>query len=283
MRDGAKGATVAGSVRTFEWVAVIYFVYLLALAWTRRLPATRRWQVTSLAVLVLFILAGVVRWTPATVPGLRDWLPLLYVLIGYRASGLFFNAPMLGFEARLASIDQRLFSTLRLAHWQARTPRAFLEYLEAAYFATPAFLPAGLAMLLMAGRGDVVDRYWTTVMVAEFGAFAVLPWVQTRSPRELEPDGMMDRRAVMWHIINQRLTLPLMIGVNTFPSGHASGSLAVALVVIAVAPAAGSLLLLLALSVAVAAVAGRYHYAADVVLGIVLAVCATVVGVVVSR
>ena len=270
-------------MRTSEWVTVVYFVYLLVLAWTRQLPTTRRWRVTSGALVVFTILAGAVRWAPTTVPALRDWVPLLYVLIGYWASGLFFIAPMHGVETRLASIDQRLFSALHMARWSARTPRAILEYLEAVYFATPAFLPAGLAALLVAGRGDVVDRYWTTVMAAEFGAYGMLPWVQTRSPRELESAGVMDRRAVMWHTINRRVTLPMSIGVNTFPSGHASGSLAVALVVLTGAPAAGFILLLLALSVAVASVVGRYHYTVDVLLGIALAGFAFVAGVILWR
>jgi membrane-associated phospholipid phosphatase len=63
----------------------------------------------------------------------------------------------------------------------------------------------------------------------------------------------------------------LTIRANTFPSGHAAGSLAVALAVIGVMPGIGLLFLVLAASIAVACVAGRYHYTVDVAAGIALA------------
>ena len=63
----------------------------------------------------------------------------------------------------------------------------------------------------------------------------------------------------------------MTIRANTFPSGHAAGSLAVALGVIGPFPAAGIVLLALAVAICAAAVVGRYHYAIDVIAGIVLA------------
>jgi membrane-associated phospholipid phosphatase len=88
----------------------------------------------------------------------------------------------------------------------------------------------------------------------------------------------MDRRVLTWREINRRVTRPFTIRVNTFPSGHASATLAVAIAVIAAAPVPGLILLLLALSVAVASVVGRYHYGADVLAGLALAVLASALG-----
>jgi membrane-associated phospholipid phosphatase len=64
----------------------------------------------------------------------------------------------------------------------------------------------------------------------------------------------------------------LTIRVNTFPSGHAAGSLAVALAVVGAMPASGVLLLVLALAICVACVVGRYHYIVDVLAGAAVAI-----------
>ena len=72
------------------------------------------------------------------------------------------------------------------------------------------------------------------------------------------------------------------IRVNTFPSGHVAGSLAVALAVGSVLPAIGAALLLLALAIAVACVVGRYHYIIDAVAGALLAIVICAIVLVVS-
>lgn len=263
-------------MRTFESITAAYFAYLVVLAWLRQLPARRRWQITVSSAALLALLAAVS--ASERLAPLRDWLPLLYVLIGYWLSGRFFTRPMERVERLLLSADRRLFAAVDLPAHLERAPRMVLEYLEAMYFAAPAFLLAGYLILIGTQHAHLVDRYWTIVVLAEFGAFAVLPWVQTRTPWALEPPGAMDRRRLRWREINRRVSLPLQIRVNTFPSGHASGTLAVAIATITTAPAAGLILLGLALSVCVASVVGRYHYSADVVAGAGLAVLAAAGG-----
>jgi membrane-associated phospholipid phosphatase len=61
-------------------------------------------------------------------------------------------------------------------------------------------------------------------------------------------------------------------GFNTFPSGHVAVSLAAALQVAALSMPAGSVFLLIVFAIAAGAVAGRYHYALDVVAGAVLSI-----------
>jgi membrane-associated phospholipid phosphatase len=58
------------------------------------------------------------------------------------------------------------------------------------------------------------------------------------------------------------------IQVNTFPSAHAAGSIAVALAVASAIPSAGVVFLVLGLGITIATVLGRYHYLADSVLGV---------------
>jgi membrane-associated phospholipid phosphatase len=196
----------------------------------------------------------------------RDWSPPLLILVGYYMSGRFFVRPSARLESWLMAWDHRLLSdpTTRFASW----PSLVVSYLELVYMGCFLLLPAGYAALVFTGHGASGNRYWTMVIAAEFGAFAPLAFIQTRPPWALERMRLEDTGV-------QRLASQMVqrftIRVNTFPSGHAAGSLAVALGVVGVLPWTGLALLVLALSISVACVVGRYHYVVDVVAGAVLA------------
>jgi len=141
--------------------------------------------------------------------------------------------------------------------------------LELIYMGCFLLIPAGLAILLYAGHAALVDRYWTLVMGAEFAAFAPLAFIPTRPPWALERKPELADPAI--HRLASQMVQHLTIRVNTFPSGHAAGSLAVALAVIGAMPGPGVLLLLLAAAICVACVVGRYHYIVDIVAGAAVA------------
>lgn len=71
---------------------------------------------------------------------------------------------------------------------------------------------------------------------------------------------------------NQLIASRASIHANTIPSGHVAGAFAAALAVFSVVPVAGAALLFLATSIAAASVLGRYHYALDAVLGLLVAI-----------
>lgn len=62
--------------------------------------------------------------------------------------------------------------------------------------------------------------------------------------------------------------------VNTLPSDHAAGAVAVALALGSLDIAVATLFVVLALMIAVATVVGRYHYTNDSVAGVLVAVLA---------
>ena len=107
------------------------------------------------------------------------------------------------------------------------------------------------------------------VVAAEFGAFAPLSVIQSRPPWAFE------RRATKLesvHDLGSLVVQRFSIQANTFPSGHAAGSLAVALALIGTLPWTGAaFLLLVAASISLACVVGRYHYIVDVLAGVALA------------
>ncbi len=251
-------------MRSSEWLAFVYFAALTAIAWLRPLPAGRRPTITAIGVVMC---AAIVALARDGAPVARDWAPFAVVGIGYFVSGRFFCRPSEPFERWLMGWDRRLLGDppTRFSHW----PSAFLAYLEIVYMGTFLVLPAGFLALVWAGRTDLADRYWTLVLGAELGAFAPLAVIQSRPPWALEQRVALPDRAV--HTLGSLVVQRFSIQANTFPSGHAAGSLAVALAVIGTLPWTGAVLLVIALSISLACVVGRYHYTVDVLAGAALA------------
>lgn len=247
-------------VRSFEWIAVAYFAYLIAACWRPRLTASRRAFVTAASAPSIVAVWIVAHRGPMW---LRDWSPLAYILAGYFVSGSLFAAPSTAIERWLMDWDRRLLGdpAARFARW----PRALVAALELIYMGCFLLIPAGLAILVATDHAALTDRYWTMVMGAEFAAFAPLAVIQTRPPWAIERKPELADPAI--HRLASQMVQHLTIRVNTFPSGHAAGSLAVALAVIGAVPAIGLALLALAGAICVACVVGRYHYIVDIVAG----------------
>jgi membrane-associated phospholipid phosphatase len=186
-------------------------------------------------------------------------------------SGWYFVAPMLNLERWLLQIDGRVLGRDSGASLTAALPRPILEALELSYVACFLFVPTGLLLLTVAGHGAAADRFWTVLLLSEFGAYAMLPWIQTRPPRSIESGGPLNRRPLLIRRLNQWQVRTTSIGVNTLPSGHVAGALATAIVVSEVLPAYTPWLFAIALTITIAAVLGRYHYFVDAVTGAVLA------------
>jgi membrane-associated phospholipid phosphatase len=259
-------------LRTSELIVVGYLAYLTVLAWIMPLPAARRRLVTSIAV----VNVGLIWWLSgaesASALFVRDWLPAVQILVAYWLSGAFFLRPMTSVEAWLASWDRRLFDGLGARHVATSGPRWLLEYFELAYLTVYVLVPAGFGVVYFLVPAVDVDRYWTLVVAAELLCYAMLPWIQTRPPRALRLHCAIEDRRVAIHRLNVFVLGFGSIQVNTFPSGHAAGAFATALAVGLFVPVAWLPFLVLAASITIASVIGRYHYAADSVAGVLVAI-----------
>ena len=254
-------------MRTSEWVTLAYFVYLLASAVARRVELRALRLVAVIGFLTAVLIAVLARLEPA--PGvsiLRDWLPGIYVLLGYWATGLLYRGPNTALEARLLAIDARLFR--RLGPAVLRAPRALLEMLELAYLLCYPLVPAGLVVLYVTGRRADADAYWTVVLTAAFAAYGVLPWAGTQPPRAVGSEGWIDCRRIAMRRVNLRVLEHGSIHVNTFPSGHAASAWATALFLAAVPGPAWLVFAGIAAGIGAGATVGRYHYVLDVLAGI---------------
>jgi hypothetical protein len=256
---------VLGRMRAAESTVIVYALYAAAAACAIALPARRRLSIVASAGILAATALGAARLDGH----LRNWLPALWVLAGYWVSGLFFDTPMPSIERRLLEADRRLCERFDVAAAIERVPRALLEALELSYLLCYPLVPAGFLVLVISGQEYVADKYWTTVLSAELASYGMLPWIQTRPPRCLEPAAPARRR-----LIFRRLNLWILdrgsIQANTIPSGHAAGATAVALSLCVLLPPAGVVFLTVALAIATASVVGRYHYTVDSIAGMFL-------------
>jgi len=221
---------------------------------------------------------------------IRDWFPAVLILLAYRESGLFFFPD----------------STHRLDYLFVRWDHALLEnrwvlglldsgapwlqrYLEFAYSLCYPLVPLGLGALYVlrewpklapGGRFDAdraIDRFWTTVLLAQFTCYVLFPLFPSTPPRFFFHDFPGPVVQPIFRTVNFWILGQYGIESSVFPSGHVAAVTAVALSVRACWPRAGVFFGIAAASVAVATVIGRYHYAADAAAGALIGIAAFLV------
>ncbi|HLI86865.1 MAG TPA: phosphatase PAP2 family protein [Bryobacteraceae bacterium] len=276
--------------RAAEVINLVAFFTFVLLGWSRpNLGRSRRVAITAIGAGGLAITLFVSQVLPLLVTPLaasvtRDWIPYVLLLMFYWQAGQFVTRADTAFEAKLARLDRDIVAPF--LDWCARSPAGpwILAYLEIAYLLCYVSLPMGLASLHLLRQGADVGHFWTVVLLAAYAAYGTLPFLQTRPPRVLgekwsEPvlrgEPLIPRKI---RAFNKAILRHASIHANTFPSGHVASTTACALVLLRLAPAwIGLIFLLVALSIAVGAVAGRYHYAADAILGFLVAIAASFV------
>jgi membrane-associated phospholipid phosphatase len=265
MHSQAVSGPAAGEMHTWQAATVIFFIYIgTTAAVVPRLRAARR--SLAMAGSVAGVLVAVAAPTVSQ-PLLNDWIvPPLVLLVAYWTSGLLFVAPMPRAERTLLDIDR----VLRVRRLSSSTPRVLAELLEVAYAAVYPIIPIALIIHVATSGAPDANRFWSVILITDYICFGMLPWVQTRTPRALETEPPWNAR---FRAINLKLLGKTSIHVNTFPSGHAAEALAAALLVLDAPAPIVIWMFLNALAISAGAVLGRYHYAADAILGWVVAVC----------
>jgi hypothetical protein len=255
-------------MRTPDLIAIVYFAYVIAAAAAvRDVAAERRIRVAGMAAgaILIVLLSSQILPVHSVV---RDWLPAIWLLLGYWLPGGLQHEPMPGVEAWLRASDR----WLQESNWARRPPAWLSAVLELAYFLVHVFVPAGFLILALAGL-DASEHFWTPVLLAGYACYGTLPWLQARPPRLVETGAASVAAAPArmrgW---NERVLDLVSVKANTFPSGHVAVALAVALVVFDLLPVAGVIFVPAALLIAAATVVRRYHYTADAALGLVVAV-----------
>jgi len=252
-------------------ITIAYVAYLAVVSMAKPEFRPTRWLIAGGGAAVAVVVALAARGAPST--AVMVIVPSLVLLAGYRLSGLFFCRIDAGIEQSLLSVDRRWLVETGILRRYQRAPRFIRECLETSYVLVYAALPAGAAGLAAVGHAALLDYYWSVVLLAEFVCYGTLPWIQTRPPMLLEgaDSARPSHSPGIVRSLNQFVAQHASIRANTIPSGHVAGAMAAALASFTVAPAIGTPLILLAISIALASVLGRYHYAIDAVLGILVA------------
>jgi membrane-associated phospholipid phosphatase len=254
------------TLRVSEWVVLAYFTYLALVAWRSPANSALRVRVLEEALATVALALWLSRYDAGLGLILRNWLPGVYLLAMYWVPSRLVIGTHQRFQEMLVRFDRRWMS---IAH-RTRMPRAVLEVLEFSYLLCYPLIPVGLAILYLGSATAFVDRYWTAVLLAGALSYGFLPWLPTRPPRETF--GMPAASA--FGALNMRIVHRSAVGWNTFPSGHVATSFAAAFAVWSVLPEAGAVLVVIALGIAIASSVGRYHYAADIVTGVLVAIVA---------
>jgi len=177
-------------------------------------------------------------------------------------------------ERWLMAMDDRLLRRTGILAAHDAGPRLARELFETAYALVYPVIPAAAVTLAIGGDLDAVPRFWSTVLLAEFVSYGMLPWLQTRPPRAIESAAGARHPPSAVRQFNEAILNRGSIQVNTVPSGHAAGAVAAALAVADVMPVAGIVFAFLAAAIVAATVLGRYHYFVDSLLGALVAVSA---------
>ena len=223
---------------------------------------------TFLAVMVLIRFGE--DWTSYRfISVVRDWLPAMLILVVYHEAGMLIsNRRNTAFEQKLLSWDRRWLE----GTFQRLRPSRFgliKEFLEFCYLLCYPLVPLGLGSLYLARLNHLADAFWVCVLPPILFCYASSPFFPSLPPRRLSPappaERLLLRRINVW-VLNRG-----SIHANTFPSAHVAGSLATAFALIQFLPFVGTLYLVVAAGITLGSVYGRYHYGADGVLGIVVA------------
>jgi membrane-associated phospholipid phosphatase len=264
-------------MRAAEAIHVVVFGFLTALALVRELPRARRRKAVAIGVAGIAANLAAAFWLPRAAPGLaqsvaRDWLPAAMVLLVYWQAGAFFVKVDQKFQDTLARLDARWAAPF--LRWLARSRMGWwvAGYLELAYLLCYPMVPFAMGALYALRLGRYADAFWLVVLIPTYVSYGMLPFLQALPPRNivepwLEPLPMSAVRRFNLHILRNA-----SIHANTFPSAHVAASTAAALFLASVAPwpvAAG--FGVVALGIALGTFAGRYHYAADAVAGVAVA------------
>jgi membrane-associated phospholipid phosphatase len=278
-------------LRRSEWVLLVYFCYtdVLALLLPLRPPLPALTIGVNAAVLAGFL---VLRWAWSLHKReawdiARDWYPVSLMLLAYREMGWFAPAThSTALESAWESWDKVV-----LNEWHLRAAVELLgpvlpSWLEISYllvYTIPSFC---LAMLYIYRRRERVNAFLFNFLLGILIAYSLFPLFPSEPPRTVFAGQDLPSYLTPFRRLNLWLLGGYGIHTSVFPSAHVSGAFSGAFAMVRLLPEhrwAGRFVTVLAVSIALATVYGRYHYGADAIAGLAVAVLAQAVSSAVER
>jgi membrane-associated phospholipid phosphatase len=255
--------------RTSEWILLAYFSYVAVIALWFGLPGItllRAFFVLTVAFAVFAIL------TKPELHTLRDWVPLVFLLIGYRQMDWFStdDKPRV-LENLWLGWDHRYLYERGFREWIEVLGPLIPGVLELSYVLVYGIGSFGIAALYIHGKRDRVDRFLTLYLTGTLLSYALFPYFPSDPPRVVFPGADMPNYVTFIRQFNLRLVGDYGIHSSVFPSAHVSSAFAAAWGLLRFLPeraGPGITMLVYGFLVALATIYGRYHYAVDAVAGI---------------
>jgi membrane-associated phospholipid phosphatase len=257
-------------VRASERIYLAYFTYVVILAAILRPQIAFRAFLIAIGIgLAIHAIARSAGQSPAFA-GLRDWLPLAYILVAYRQMDWFTPATRdHHFENSWIVWDRVL-----LDQWGLRGAIESLGWLLPGYLEFCYLLVYGVGAISLGAIYGInrnrVDAFLCVYATGTLLAYAMFPFFPSDPPRVvfagLDEPGV----TTIWRTINLYLVGNYGIHSSVFPSAHVSSAFAAGWGLVRFFPERpwiGRTMLFYAVSVSLATVYGRYHYAAEAVAG----------------
>jgi membrane-associated phospholipid phosphatase len=271
----------SGSVRRSEWVILSFLVYAIALGALLPVPPSTRHLMTLINVAILaaypvLIVADRAKSTIAFGVA-RDAVSLALVILAYREMGWLAQPhPNHALEQSWVTWDRVVLGggvRAAIESFGAVIP----SILEIAYALVYTLAPFAVAMLYAYRRREMVDEFLFIFAVGVLLCYAQFPFWPSDPPRvvflgqDLPSYETAFRRFNLWMLGNYG------IHTSVFPSAHVAGAFAAAFGAFRALPErrwVSRFLLVIASLIAVATVYGRYHYLADALAGVFVALVA---------
>jgi membrane-associated phospholipid phosphatase len=283
--------TAPGSLRSSEWLLIVYFSYVAIISRAFSLPPELAWRPYAVAFLVATLLAafayGERNEYRQAFSIARDWLAVALILMAYQEMDWFaFMNHDHHLEFHWIEWDRSLLYRAGLQRAIESLGLLLPSFLELCYLLVYAVGPFTVAVLYFERRRDLVNQLLLIYLMGTLLSYALFPFFPSDPPRVVFGGSDMPNIVMPLRQLNLWLVNGYGIHSSVYPSAHVSSAFSAAWALLLVLPEKKRLglgMLTYAVCVSIATVYGRYHYAADVAAGFWISVAAGVVGIFVVK
>ena len=163
---------------------VLFFVYMAVLATAHGVAPPQRLFAWFVPIAILALAEAETRFTQPWSRVVREWLPLGFILVGYREIDWFSGVQVLATWQHLwIGWDRTLLDGLRFRAAIESLGPLIPSALEAIYLSLYGIPALCVGILYWNGKRGRMDRLLTTMFLGTFCAYALLPLFPTVSPR----------------------------------------------------------------------------------------------------
>jgi membrane-associated phospholipid phosphatase len=261
-----------------------YFVYMIGVAWFRPIaPEIRTLVVTlNLALILWFFLFA---WANKErgfhlLDHVRDFYPLPLILLAFREVGwMALPHTSRAFELYWVKWDRVLLDGWGLRRALESLGPVLPNLLEFSYLLVYGIPVYVVAVFYHHRKRERLDDAYSILLFGTLTTYALYPFFPSEPPRSVFPTADLPMMSSL-RLLNLWIVGGYGIHTSVFPSGHSAAAFSAAFAVMKLLPEKpwpGRILLILAILIALATVYGRYHFAADTVAGLFMALLALAV------